>query len=584
MSKNARQFAAAGPDLVLIGAVILAFIVACSSEPTKPPPLDVPQAWALVRTLPGHAKHLLRPGISCEDCHDLSVGGFTSPGSAPCGKCHVSALSIRHAMPPHGGGQSDCLMCHNFSRAERESNAPEAPWDCIRCHKAPQNDLPAIEIHGSAPCKSCHAPHAQQQPQADGCTGCHQEVISSHKDLGLSADQACSSCHQHHHAGAKEAQGSCDGCHGKDEPLVSSALLFSPGHGACTDCHKAHDFAKPVGCESCHTNQHTLAEKRVPQHTTCTSCHPAHNAKFDANRACEGCHKRQLNDHPSGQPGVHAGRCTSCHDAHSAMASSTAACSSCHKEAHNDKAFHAEGVACTACHVPHQFTLSSSHGGALKGNTGHGNSAPCASCHGTQLAAVHTVAGHGDCNACHNGLPHHPTTEKPCASCHANEAHDKHSSSGACTSCHEPHGGTLQKACSACHAAEHRSAPRGHSQCLTCHQGHGEKLSQTPACTTCHKTEARAPHGQLPGGCGNCHRAHGPEGPSTPPTCNSCHAPTKLPALHTIAAHTDCSDCHRAHETQPRVEPDVCRACHKQQEQHFPGVDRCSGCHQFKNL
>lgn len=587
----------------LVAMLVLAVFAACAEHKEAPPQkgaygqgVYVDEAWTTARDVTGHRIHVVKEKIDCTKCHSPTATGMGPVTPDRCATCHEKEARIAHASDEAAkrfgpGTKAVCTACHAFTldgsghdKAMLDGGPPRVamdggagkyafgietyePGDCKRCHATQQGDTAPVVVHGTQPCLSCHKPH-EGTPQSAPCSDCHQEITTSHAAQGKTLVETCSTCHEHRHAAAKEALGTCTECHAKTEPLIPASALFAGGHAECTGCHKPHAFDKKetAPCRSCHQAVNVIGAGTIGAHDACVNCHAPHDVKASAGAACPTCHKGVHSDHPK-----QAGACTSCHDPHPKRASSALdveACSSCHRFAKNDHDAHG-GAACTGCHKPHQFGLELT------------NLATCDACHGTRVDQVAANRGHQACTGCHQGLPHHPQQQKvACSSCHAREAGLVKSGHATCTGCHEPHSGAQGAACGTCHRAEQQTAPKGHQACASCHEPHAG-LPAVKACNQCHATEAASPHGTVGTGCQTCHRPHGPKGVASVPACTSCHAVAKLPGLHSEAKHQPCQRCHAGHEAANTPKREICVGCHQDRKTHFPESPRCASCHLF---
>jgi predicted CXXCH cytochrome family protein len=569
-------------SLVLALAVVMAAVVACSSEETAGSVhgqgVYIPEQWQTARTVDGHHQHVVLEKIACNKCHELTETEIGPVVPERCAHCHEKEGKLEHAVEQAREAfgptaTADCRNCHAFTVALPKDAAhqgpiePFAPSDCARCHLLDQGDVPAVRVHHTQECLSCHRPHEQEKPVSAPCSDCH-EVSTTHAATGKDIVATCSTCHTHQHAPAAEARGTCAPCHQTQHPRVPETALFE-GHTECVGCHRPHDFGKTqaIACRNCHEDMLVLGGSRVQPHNECTNCHDPHDVKNASATACARCHTSVTPNHPKHGK---AGTCTGCHDPHpsSAHAGDRARnCSSCHHQAAHDKSLH-QGVNCRDCHQPHDFLL------AAKGVT------LCAQCHAENTRDATSLEGHAACANCHRGLPHRPEAlQVQCQSCHHRQHGEVNKGHTECQGCHEPHAGTLQKECKSCHADVHRAAPKGHQTCLGCHQPHSGSPTANP-CSACHAPIASSPHGKLSAQCNDCHRPHGPSGTARPPPCGSCHQPQTLQGLHTVAQHADCRRCHTEHG-QKQAERPRCLGCHTDRNDHFPNAPACVSCHLF---
>lgn len=575
--RSCAEFACRGWSGVLL-VIAAALSWACADGGSDDPHgIKIPVEWAQARRVKSHQSHVGKRKIECSKCHALERGELGGVRQERCTECHAGEAEIVHAAgkakEAHGAqAGASCLDCHAFSLEPGEDpKAAPTAWECQRCHgEAPADDAPAVVVHRSQACRSCHEPHAKPPVEQTSCPACHGGVNTTHATEGKSPERVCTTCHVSQHALGKAANLQCAKCHAEQKPLVPASATFSGGHDTCTGCHRPHDFRREnvVSCRSCHEDRPVLGGGRIAQHAACNSCHRPHDVKADPSGACIGCHGAGKTDHPKAKG--RASPCTSCHDPHpgNAVAAKPRACSSCHSEAPGDKGFHAKGVACTGCHAPHRFALDKA------------STATCARCHTQQVSLTLQSEGHRKCGECHAGLPHKPGPVKPCGGCHEKPAAQVNRGHADCQRCHEPHSTKMQKRCDGCHAQEHQLAPAGHKQCTLCHDAHtGDE--KPGGCARCHAAQQKAPHAKVDGSCAKCHRPHGPGGVAKPPACASCHQQGSLAGLHLDARHRDCLKCHTGHGER-RPERAACGACHTNLQKHHPEAERCSGCHLFK--
>lgn len=589
----------------LIAALVLGVLGACAEHAAPPDGgwgegVYIGADWALNRAVSGHRLHVVQRKIECTKCHSMTEREIGPVEPARCAACHEKEARIEHgssaAERHYGlGTKADCTACHAFTfdgtgRDEALQKAQAlrvpvdggtgpagdgietySPKDCKRCHENDVGGTPAVIAHGTKPCLTCHRPHDDPTPKSAPCSDCH-DTATAHAAKGKTIQETCSTCHQHQHAEAKAALGTCVACHSAEEPKIPATALFEGGHTECVGCHQSHQFEKgaAVACRSCHEELNVMGGTRVASHNTCTNCHAPHDVKASPQAACANCHKNVHADHPRQA----TGGCVGCHDPHPhrVLAKVDAkACSSCHQFARSDHAAH-EGVACAGCHKPHGFRL------ALE------NLGLCAGCHQQRIQQVSTNAGHETCANCHRGLPHRPEKAAlACASCHVRQQAAVNAGHERCTGCHEPHSGSQTTVCGSCHKEQHRTAPAGHQACTNCHQPHGGEVTQKP-CAACHAQEARSPHGQISAGkaCLSCHRPHGPGGQAEVPACATCHKLAELPALHGVSKHQTCTNCHAGHSEHQGTPRQACLSCHKDRSDHFPNAQRCGSCHLFE--
>src|SRR5688572_11075143 len=174
--------------LWLVVALIIAVIVACSDSGVpgvQGGPVGrgvyVQASWQGARTMPGHQIHVVEEKIPCVKCHELSdrVVGGVSPQR--CGSCHEKEAKFEHASAQAHARfgpdvKADCTTCHGFAlegsgHAALDAGAGEAylASDCARCHSTRQGEVPAMTVHGSGECVTCHTPHDAPGPEPGAC-------------------------------------------------------------------------------------------------------------------------------------------------------------------------------------------------------------------------------------------------------------------------------------------------------------------------------------------------------------------------------------------------------------------------------
>ncbi len=570
---------------LLATAMVVASIVGCSdagadhSADAGPPGrgVYVPATWRLARGQPGHDVHVVAEKTPCTKCHTLDDTSMGKIDPQSCAECHEKEATFVHdrkgaekSLGP--GATSDCMTCHAFKVKDQDVDAgpPLQAADCRRCHMERQGNIPAVRVHGTRECVTCHEPHREGPPKSAPCTECHGEARTLHAAAGKDATGICVTCHKHQHATADEARSGCATCHATTKPIVPKTALFDEGHSECIACHRPHQFEKSMvtPCRNCHADLPVLGGGRIGAHNQCANCHKPHDVRHGPDQVCKNCH---TDKHPDHSADGKAGTCVGCHNPHTPAGHNRArACSSCHQSSATDSDFHG-GTACRKCHVPHDFVRPASDHSA------------CRACHEKQLTATLATPGHQNCGKCHQGLPHRPTKlHVGCESCHGEVKKAAIKGHSQCANCHEPHSGKQTATCKSCHQKEHASAPAAHRDCTQCHQPHSGKPTKS-SCGACHASEAQSQHGNVAQGCMGCHRPHGPGGVAKPPACSSCHTTSQLPGLHRIAPHEGCARCHDGHtravQTATRA---ACLACHTESRDHHPEAQICTGCHLFR--
>jgi hypothetical protein len=229
-------------------ALLLALLVACSGgdSPHSPHPgaphpgrgVYIPAVWSDVRKVSGHDVHVLKNQVACHDCHAIGKSEIGPVKPERCAKCHAKEARLTHAPEQAvarlgAATNSDCTFCHRFTDARPlsalEADPAGAPLaahahqagDCAHCHLRAQDDTPAVQVHASEKCLSCHQPHEDATPQSGPCSQCHQEVTPTHALEGKSPNQVCTTCHQKQHAPASDALTTCAPCHAKQDQFVA---------------------------------------------------------------------------------------------------------------------------------------------------------------------------------------------------------------------------------------------------------------------------------------------------------------------------------------------------------------------------
>lgn len=466
-------------------------IVATRREPA---PREVAQTWPFDRFSPGHSEHVLNRGLECNDCHDPDRADFGGVDMGVCTGCHEPQAAIAHM-----GGEDDpttCFDCHAF----KADGVADGPWDCVRCHGPfDAQTHEGLAMHDSVACATCHHPHEPIQTTVATCTECHTGIRLRHGNTEVSG--TCTDCHGGHQL-AIDAK-ACMSCHADHSPTVPSTATFDGGHASCASCHQAHSFSKSTAaaCATCHEDTTVLAARSVPEHRDCGACHDAHAVRRADDRTCTNCHAGVRSSHPD----TDGKACIACHDPHpKRMEQLALRCSHCHEEASTEHAYHAGRAACTDCHAPHGFDLSSVVEVDL-----------CVRCHSAEVRLTRHVAGHQPCTSCHQGNAHHIGDTLECEGCHTPIVASSPAGHQDCTSCHDPHRARIASAqdCTSCHALSdlpglHRLPVSddnlGHSECTACHDVHALRArADRETCMACH--EGIASHEPDAKRCTGCH-------------------------------------------------------------------------------
>lgn len=489
------------------------------------------------------------PAELCAACH-FGFDGGTEGEMHPLGEMSVEMPSelIRHGDGAKRGAIT-CLICHDAHGTGEHALLVMSPASndlCLTCHspltpalfddaiRSPHGRLPVLDMEqrtvahevrgrlgpdGELICLTCHAAHDARTTRYLLATPALQQ-------------EACARCHP--------GQGSVVGTpHDLRTDFPESRNLLgvtAQAGGACSACHTAHRFARPVRtthvdktgrCIACHDRGELAASKRLGEvnhpDTVCSDCHEAHTARFGQFLAAR----------PSEL-------CRNCHQGYAALLGGP------HDVSQNVASWPPEARAandiCLACHRAH----GTEETGLFRVAATQGPRAPDA-----------------PCLACHTNSA--PDGETEHALMHPRDAaglHDRHGLPLAtdsvvqrritCRTCHDQHSGSSTE------AALLRVAPDAPSQqlCLECHD---DKVNVR---MIGHDAEPLQAAGFEAGACQPCHLVHsapqaierrvlwpkrlGSHGdPTTPPLsmtdhyCLSCHrsgGPVEPPA---IASHPD---------------------------------------------
>jgi hypothetical protein len=378
----------------------------------------------------------------CTTCH-AHQHAPASEALGACSKCHATHEPKIPASALFSEGHNECVGCHRPHEFEKNKAI-----ECRSCHEDVRV-LAAPRVPQHARCTSCHSPHDVRGTPDKACAGCHKSVHPNHPKHGVAGTcvgchdphpsgasihataRACSACHQaaasdsEFHAGV-----GCKQCHEPHTFLLESSnravcktchagelqrVAGLPGHAACEGCHGGLPHRPErllAGCESCHANEHSIANAG---HQKCTNCHEPHGGTLA--KDCKSCHAGEHQTAPAGHRD-----CTSCHDGHSGS-TARAACSTCH--AAEARSAHGRlGQSCNQCHRPH-------------GPEGVATPPSCGSCHAsTKLSGLHHVSQHRDCARCHSGHGEPPDAKRTgCLNCHTDRKNHFPNAPN-CTSCH----------------------------------------------------------------------------------------------------------------------------------------------------
>lgn len=301
-------------------------------------------------------------------------------------------------------------------------------------------------------------------------------------------------------------------------------------------------------------------------------CYMCHGTGKTPSADCVGCHGTTAHDvdaiHAAitSVPNTPAENCNVCHGT-ATLTLHKGGCGQCHASSDTrvKNAIKAGGATCESCH-----DFATVHAVSTQSHTISGEDCFTSTCHGTDVAKMHTMdfRGTGDappgCAACH-AVGKTPSTD--CISCHANLA-SKHDASTAHASVQAGLAATKSAGCTTCHGTNlmavlpasnpvtHRSEHVG----CTCH-AYGE-VRGVKECMDCHvkPMDATAQHPYHVG----AHDALQSEIAANSAGCVSCHGdnilavlPADNPITHQVE-HNGCS-CHAYHEAEGQT---ACEDCH----------------------
>jgi hypothetical protein len=520
--------------------------------------------------------------IDCVACH---VGGKYQGTPTDCYSCHVKDYNGTNN-PPHAqaGIPTTCSTCHST-----------AAWSPAQFDHS-KTVFPLTGAHVSVPCSSCHINGNFTTTPTD-CYSCHTKDYNgtnnpNHAQAGIPT--TCVMCH------SMTAWQPASFDHSKTVfPLTGAHVNV-----ACTSCHTTGNYAStPTDCYACHTkdyngtNNPPHASSGIP--TTCAVCHSTtawQPATFDHSKTvfpltgahvtvpCASCHiNGNYTTTPTDCYGCHAKDYDGTTSPPHAAAAYPTTCLTCHTTAnwtssswnHSRTGFALTGfhttIACTACHVNNNYSLTNP---------------ACSACHmpdynGT-TSPPHAAAGYPtDCTMCHSTTNwtsstwnHSSTgfaltgfhTTILCSACHVNNNYAL--SNPACSACHMPdYNGTTNPphaasgfptTCDTCHSTtDWTGATFDHSKtifpllgahltvpCASCHVNNNYTTVPTD-CWSCHQTDYNNTASLGSSGVPNHITLNYPQ------TCLTCHNMTNwLGATfnHTwfqIPHHSaQCSNCH----------------------------------------
>jgi len=533
--------------------------------------------------------------VQCTSCHVNNNFNLTS---AACFGCHQSDWASTNN-PPHAasGFPQDCSQCHNttsWAGATFNHNTTGFPLTgahvnttCSACHVNNNFTL------NSAACYGCHQkdyqgtnnpPHASANFPQD-CSQCHTTTDWSgatfnHNSTGFAltgmhATIACNACHVNNNFTLNST--ACYGCHQKDYQGTNNPPHASSGFPQ--DCSQCHTTVNWLGATFNH-NSTGFALTGMHATIACSACHVNNNFSLTST-ACYGCHVADWNS-TNNPPHAASGFPQDCSQCHTTTNWAGATFN------HATTGFTLTGahtsLACNACHVNNNFTLTST---------------ACYGCHVSDWTSTnnppHQASGFPqDCSQCHTTTNwagatfNHTTTGFTLTGAHT---------SLACNLCHVNNNFTLNStACYGCHVNDYNGATSpnhsalGYPQdCSLCHS-----TTNFTSATFNHTTvgfNLVGKHATI--SCTLCHV--GGNFTTTPTDCYSCHSAdyksTTNPNHAAAGFPTTCLTCHPAtiidwtgatfnHTWFPMTHGNansVCSNCHTNSSDY--SVFSCTGCH-----
>jgi hypothetical protein len=229
----------------------------------------------------------------------------------------------------------------------------------------------------------------------------------------------------------------------------------------------------------------------------------------------------------------------------------------------------------------HQASITGGHLAHVGTRLADGGTIACRNCHDVDVKGL-GEPGLESCKTCHedpSGFRHGVDAgladagQVTCVSCHPFWVRkgDQPLTPWVCLDCHRRPQGTK------------RNVEIHDAACFFCHRPHRAPFTRPPDCVVCH--QVGLVHGAkgdtVAQTCMKCHEQHRPAAEATR-ECVACHTPAELQGLHAEKKHQACADCHAAHTRKPGSQRAVCLSCHKEQVNHEPKAERCTGCHLFE--
>jgi len=506
----------------------------------------------------------------------------TTPSCIAAG-CHTGGKDVAAIHGVTGG--PGCAACHG--------NGKTPTLTCVTCHPtypaastnhashASTVTAGAISIngtgYGSFSCALCHASVELQTVHggASSCAKCHPSPASTVTSGTFACSQ--SGCHVTKSGNMLAQHGSVNASH----TLAATPSCVGTGcHAGGTDVAAIHGVTGGPGCLACHGNGKTPT-------LNCVTCHPTYPAGSGAHAS----HTSTVTAGPISINGTSYGSfsCSLCHASLELQTvhGGSSSCAKCHPSPASTVTSGTYVCSQAGCHVTKSGSMLAQHGSINASHTvATTPSCIAAGCHtgGTDVAAIHGVAGGPGCAACHGGGKV-PTLN--CVTCHptypaGSGAHASHVSTVTATVITINSVDYGSHSCSECHTSlELQTIHGGSTSCAKCHPnpaGTAAKLTYTCAQAGCHVTKS-----------GNMLAQHGSINAShtlaASPGCD-CHPGGRdVAAIHGVTGGPGCAACHGSGKT-PSL---VCTDCHSSldhiQVHDVPGrLDYCTTCHAGTNL
>jgi len=549
--------------------------------------------------------------VDCDSCHTGAATGQFQGLSTQCYSCHARDFQST-TNPNHVSGQfsTTCQLCHSVNSwlgASFDHSLTGFPLTgahltvaCASCHVNNNYSLTSA----NTACSACHMPDFQSTTNpnhvaggfATTCQTCHtttawQPANFDHNATGFPltgahVSVACASCHVNNNYNLTAANAVCSACH-----LTDFNNTTNPNHA---------QTGIPTTCQVCHTtsawqpatfDHNATGFPLTGAHVSvaCSSCHVNNNYNL-TDTSCSACHMPDFQSTTSPNH-VQAAFPTTCQTCHTTTAWQPASFD------HSTTGFTLTGahvsVACTACHVNNNYSLTAA-------NT------TCVSCHQTDYNNAVSPVNHiqagfpTTCATCHDttlwtdGTFNHATTgwtltgahvTVACTACHVNNNYGLTSANTACSACHltdyqnttnpSHAAAAFPTDCSVCHStstwtgATFNHATTGWAltgthltvACTSCHVNNNYSMTAAnTTCVSCHQTDyntALTPvnHVQLgyPTTCDLCHDTT----LWTDATFNHNNTPFPLTGAHLTVA---CASCHV--NNNYTTLPTDCYSCH----------------------